>query len=291
MNRFISCIAHSTSEGKLLIGSEKTALFDCGMLFCADKTIDAVEKALNGRALDYIFATHTHYDHIGALPAFRDRWPDLKLVTSPVGAAVLLKATPRRVIRELSQNAYLLYAPKAPFYEYSDDAFHCDMEVCDGDTVSLGDLTVRVYETPGHTRDSLSFFIDELALLTVSETCGVYICEGTVAPAYLTSCRTSIDAVKRCSQIPFSTISLPHQGCLFGEDANSFFTLAEKSLSDCRDFITELAHSGLNADEILPHFTKRYATEKVIAMQPMQAFTINAVATIACTLREMGENT
>lgn len=291
MDRFISCIVHGTSEGKLLIGSEKTALFDCGMLFCADETIAAVEKALNGRTLDYIFATHTHYDHIGALPAFRDRWPDVKLVTSPVGATVLLKATPRRVIRELSQNAYSLYAPNSAFYEYNDDAFHCDVEVCDGDTVSLGDVTVRVYETPGHTRDSLTYFIDELSLMIVSETCGVYVCEGLVAPAYLTSCTGAISAVERCSAMAYKAISLPHKEILYGDDARNYFITADESNRSCRNFISDLASKGLSADEILPLFTEKYATEKVIAMQPMEAFKINAIATIACTLREMSENT
>ncbi|WP_461248461.1 MBL fold metallo-hydrolase [Treponema sp. R6D11] len=102
MKRYINCIAHRTSEGNVLLGDDFTAIFDCGMMHCADKTIKSVKNALNGRPLDYLFITHTHYDHIGATPFFRKEWPGLRLVTSQAGAAVLLKDTPRRVIRELS---------------------------------------------------------------------------------------------------------------------------------------------------------------------------------------------
>jgi len=112
MDRFVNCIAHQSSEGQLLIGDNYTALFDCGMMFCGEKTIQNVKNALNDRAvnmnnthkrtLDYIFLTHTHYDHIGALPYFRKEWENVRVVTGETGAAVLLKNTPRRVIRELS---------------------------------------------------------------------------------------------------------------------------------------------------------------------------------------------
>ncbi|MCL2127883.1 MAG: MBL fold metallo-hydrolase, partial [Treponema sp.] len=161
MNRFISCIAHNSSEGSLLAGDNRAALIDCGMAFCAGGTIQKVKEALNGRRLDYILCTHTHYDHIGALPFFRKEWPRLRAVTVAAGAEVLLKDTPRRVIRELSLAAAKNFGA-AIDTAYSDDDFHADIIVKEGDRISLGALTVEVLETPGHTRDSLSFFIPEL---------------------------------------------------------------------------------------------------------------------------------
>ena len=38
------------------------------------------------KKIEYILLTHTHADHIGALPHLKHRWPHLKLVASGPGA-------------------------------------------------------------------------------------------------------------------------------------------------------------------------------------------------------------
>jgi len=294
MERYINCIAHRTSEGNLLIGEEKTALFDCGMAHCADCTIQNVKNALKGLPLDYLFISHTHYDHIGALPFFRNEWPSLRLVTSRTGADILLKDTPRRVIRELSIVAANEYNAKfAAAYNdaaYRDDAFHADVIVKDGDIIPLGGLSVETFETPGHTRDSLSFFIPELELLIVSETAGFMTPDGTMYPTYLTSFTDTINSIEKCRRIPYKFLSFPHKGIVDTQYVNGFFDKAGEAAVCCRDFILNMNEKKLTQEEMFAKYFEKYGSEALFSYQPRKAFDINARATIACTLREFAPN-
>jgi hypothetical protein len=284
MAKYINCIAHVSSEGNLLMGENYTALFDCGMAFCADATIQNVKKALNGRDLDYIFITHTHYDHVGALPFFRKEWPQLRLVTSEVGAVTLLKDTPRRVISELSAVAATKYNARLDS-AYYEDAFHADIIVKDGDVIPLGGFSVKILETPGHTRDTLSFFLPEIELLVLNETPG-FLLDGKVYPAYLTSYNDTVNSIEKCRKVPYKFLSMPHRGVTGKEDAQGFFDKALEANTACRDFILSMAAENSNENEMFSMFVQKYGNDKLFSCQPKEAFAINARATIACTLRE-----
>jgi len=288
MHQYVNCIAHSSSEGQLLIGSEKTAIIDCGMAFCAEETIRKVQEALGDKPLDYILMTHTHYDHIGALPFFKKIWPNTCAVTSEAGAAVLLKDTPRRVIRELSVNAARTLGTGEPVdFSYNDDVFQANLIVKEGDKIPLGDITVEVLETPGHTRDSLCFFVPEIELLILNETPGVLMPDGSIYPCFLTSYSDTINAIEKCRLLPYKSLSLAHRGIVDKKDTEGFF---EKALSvniACHDFIHDMKKKKYSEDEMLDLFYQIYGTEILLKYQPKEAFLANARATIACALKQL----
>ena len=286
MNRYINCIAHSLSDGNLLIGDDVTALFDCGMEFCAEETLHNVRIALADRPLDLIFITHAHYDHVGALPFFRAEWPNVRLVASEIGASMLLKATPRKVFHELSSIAkkHLGITSQAT---YSDDAFHADVLIKDKERIPLGGLSVIALETPGHTRDSLSYFVPELDLLISNESSGVLMPDGQVFPCYLTSYSDTMNSIEKCRQTQYKMLSLPHRGLIDEKDAKVFFEKALEANVACHRFIMDMKEKGLNEEEMLDAYFSKYG-EILASYQIKAAFMANARATIACTLRELG---
>jgi len=284
MTNYYNCIAHNSSEGQLLAGETATALVDCGMAFCVEETIANTLKALNGRDRDYILMTHTHYDHIGALPYFRKKWPGVKSVTTETGAAVLLKDTPRRMFRELSAAAARRLGNGDTCLDYNDDAFFADITVKDGDSIPLGGISVTVLETPGHTRDSVSFFVPELGLLMLCETPGVLMPDGEVYPCYLTSFSDTLDSIAKCRRTGYETLSLPHRGILPTRDVSGFLDKAEAANAGCREFVLKLKAQGISEDALLESFFERYASDALMTYQPKEAFYANARATINCTV-------
>ena len=286
MDRHINCIVHSSSEGRLLVGDDHAAIVDCGMAFCAAETIKKVKNALNGRNLDYILLTHTHYDHVGALPYFRKEWPQIRIIAGDIGAAALLKATPRRVIREFSIIAAKQFG-RGEDISFDDDAFYADIIVKDGDAIQLGGISAQVLEMPGHTRDSLSYYIPEIELLMLNETPGVLMSDGSICPCFLTSYRDTIKSMVKCRRIKFKELSLPHRGIIGADTIDDFFEKALETDKECHELTVDMLNKGLSDDAIFQALCNQYMSEAILSYQPKEAFEVNIKAIIASSKREM----
>lgn len=62
-----------TGNNTYLFSAQPTVLIDAGIGRASH--IDAIENALEGRALDLVLVTHGHVDHVAGVPAIREKWP------------------------------------------------------------------------------------------------------------------------------------------------------------------------------------------------------------------------
>ena len=91
----------------------------------AEHVVDAVKKS--GCAPCAIFLTHGHYDHTGGVAELQDQWP---------GVPVYL-------------NHGDVYEDVRMHHEFP--VLHNIKDYGEGDTIMVGDLTVKVLHTPGHS--------------------------------------------------------------------------------------------------------------------------------------------
>lgn len=122
----------------LIVGSERAVLFDAGPGL---RDIRAVAESLTDREITFV-PSHFHYDHVGN----RIRFERVAVVDLPYLRA---RASDGRIQLGFAEHLGLAEGIEAPMLEV-------DEWLAPNSTLSLGDRTLRVLYTPGHTEDSIS---------------------------------------------------------------------------------------------------------------------------------------
>lgn len=275
-------------EALLIFGSEKTALYDCGMAYCGEETVKNIEDALDGRPLDYIFLSHSHYDHIGALPYIRDRYPDVVVYGSQKCADVLLRENARKLIAELGQEAKNLYTPDSG-QPIRTDHLQVDVVLRDGDSVSLGAETMTAYETKGHTDCSLTYYLQPPGILFTSESTGILEGRDYVHTPILKSFPEAIASSYKCEGLHADHICLPHFGMLPQYYIEGYFAKFREECESKMTFVRGMMREGRTYDEMLDAYLRIYWTPAKEKEQPYEAFVINSRHILDALIRAVEE--
>lgn len=272
MDKIVDVTGGRGGNAFLILGAEKIALVDCGMAYCASNLISNIKKVLNKRALNYILISHSHYDHIGAIPYLKKEWPNSRVLGAEYAKRVFNSSNALRTIRNLSMQAAKLYH-EDNIQDYDDDMLKVDNIICDGDTLDLGGLSVKVIETLGHTRCSLSFLVNDT--LFPSESTGYMSKTGKIYPAFITSYFEAMDSIYKCQKLNPRFIISPHFGLVNKCDTHEYWNNCILAMEETKDFILSLSEEGYDEDQILIEYEKRFRDDQSRLEQPINAFRLN----------------
>jgi len=279
----------SGGETYLIFGSEKTALYDCGMAYCGRYTVENIKRKLSEKGrekLDYVFLSHSHYDHMGALPYIREAFPEATVYASERCQNVLKREGARKVMKKLGTAARELYMPGSG-EEILVDNLIVDAVLKNGDEISLGDISVKALETKGHTDCSMSYVLEPCKLMFASESTGMMEGAEYIHTPFLKDYSDAVESRIKCASYGAEYICLPHFGMLPQHFNDKYWQMLEKATDEKYDFIKEMKDMQLSDDEMYDRYVKEYWNPGFEEVQPKDAFLINSGAILKAFLKHM----
>ena len=232
MHERITAIPNSWYPVYIVQGDGKNMMIDAGINLLGPRYLSLVKEILgNTEQLHYLFLTHSHYDHVGSAHYLKRHIPGLKIGAHERVAGLLQRPSVLKMMNRLSANHVELLKYNTGGEDLTLHPFATDIILKQGDELDLGGLTCCVYETPGHTRDSLAFYFPEIKVLFPSEAVGVLQGEtgSEMQVEFLSSYQDYIDSLNRMISLEPETICLAHGWVLTDKDAAKFL---QRSLAE-----------------------------------------------------------
>lgn len=206
--------------------------------------------------VEYLFIGHSHYDHCGAVPYLKKRYPHLKVLASREAAKFYAMEKAIQNMRKFSRQAMETMGRSMELngisLEFDGIRLHRALE--EGDRVELGgDLSIQVYETPGHSRCSMVAYCPERQWLFPSDSMPVPIDGGdrfmcTASESFV----TFLNSLKKLSKLPVVLCAWEHHGAISGDNTLPVVANAiAQTLEYRRVLLEHLEQSGSQEDTAL----------------------------------------
>jgi glyoxylase-like metal-dependent hydrolase (beta-lactamase superfamily II) len=209
----------------------------------------ALEKQFTAMDFDfsrirYLVITHSHFDHCGAVPYLKNKFPQAKILASAYAQRVFslkkavqfIAAMNDRMLEKTNADE------EAGRLNLKFDGIQVDQTISDQDIVDLGDgITVRFLETPGHTQCSLAAYVPSLKILFPSDAAAFpsFDGKGAAHPSPQYDFPLYLGSLKKLAALEVEILAFEHHGFLRGAEARQFLIQATGLAEENRKFITE----------------------------------------------------
>lgn len=281
----ITDVRENPGDSAFLIDDGKTAImYDTGFAFTGYKVAEKIKSILGDRKLNYIFLTHSHYDHaLGSVYALK-YWPDAKVVAGEYATKIFAKPTAKAVMRDLDKK----FAQKCGVLEYEDLIvdLKVDIPVSDGDVIKAGELEFIAINLPGHTKCSIGYYCPEKKLLLSCETIGVFNGSNDVVPSYLVGYEMTISSIEKAQKLDIKNILVPHFGLLDKEETEFYLKKAKESAVSTASEIVDMLKEGKDKEDIIQFFKDKFYYGYIKKIYPIDAMELNTGIMIDLLKRE-----
>lgn len=265
-----------------LLNASTPVLFEAGF-YCMGPLYERdIRKVLGNASPSFLFLTHVHYDHCGAVAYLKKAFPGLKVCASKRAREILKRPNAVSLMTSLSQN-FTRLAASSPEIENEAilnsnfEPFDIDIVFDSEKTFSVNrSLDVQVMFTPGHTRDMLSYYIPERKILIATESAGCRSQTGQIISEFLVDFDAYIASLKRLSALDVSIFCQGHHFVYTGKDVKDFFDNSLSAALNFKAHVTELLAAENNSvEKVVERIKKEEYDPNPGPKQPEKAYLLN----------------
>ena len=152
----------------LLEGTNVSMIVSGGMSYIVSDILQQFRDFdIDENRIKKLLILHSHFDHVGIVPFFKRRHPEIEVYASERAWEILQMDTAALTINEFGRNVARRMENEDVYSTYDLD-WRNDVSghtVREGDRVDLGGLEVSILEIPGHSSCCIAAYVPELKAL------------------------------------------------------------------------------------------------------------------------------
>ncbi len=219
----------------LLEGSESSMIINGGLSCIVPDVLRQFEKfGIDEQRIKKILILHSHFDHVGIVPFFKRRNPDLQICASERAWEILTMPQAIDTINRFSTLTAERLNCSAILTEY-DVEWRNDISgkaVSEGDFIGLDTVDVSILETPGHSSCSLSAYAPAVKALFPSDSGGIPF-KNIIVSSGNSNYTLFQQSLEKLRLLDVAYYCADHYGYVTGTEARSF---VERTIDAARTF-------------------------------------------------------
>ncbi|MFH1242853.1 MAG: MBL fold metallo-hydrolase [Pseudomonadota bacterium] len=247
----------------VVVGRDHSMIVNGGISAIVLDVLEQLETfGIDEERITKILILHAHFDHVGVVPFFRRRRPDMEIFASERAWDLLGTSRVRKTINELSRAVAKRVGAKEVYEKY-DLEWKDDISgaaVYEGDRISLGDIQVQIHETPGHSSCSISAYLPELKALFASDAGGIPYRDTIIASgnSNYTDFQQSLEKLK---DLDVEYACADHYGYLTGTEARNFIHDTIREAEERRKSIEKIYRRTRDVDATVQEMVEAFYKE------------------------------
>ena len=265
-----------------LLKGDKNILIDTGILDRVNLLNKFIKEFLNpDEKIDIVLLTHSHYDHCGGIPFLKEMFPDAKIMGSERSKIIFSKKQARDFIKEMNESI----TKERKYNDY--EKLTIDRVLKEGDIIESGTFKIKVFETPGHTRCSLSFYEENNKILFAGDSSGILEKNEKIKPLFFSAYSQYLESMEKIKSFDMNILALPHNTPFKQKEVSEFLNNSYNRAKEIGENIRERLLKGSDENEIVKDYMLKQFDIKDAMDQPMETFMLNLYSLVRAVKKEV----